>query len=243
MGFTKLDEGILDSSIMAADPVTFKIWIALLAKCQRDGIARVAAPGLAAVCHLQVEEVRKSLEFLSGPDPDSRTPTADGRRIERCDGGWRLINYQKYRREGLRAAESEARSDRRNRPEGPDKEGTVRTEPGVSGPGPDLSASASASASEEGGEGGGVKPFTPEERLEFRSAVWEAWVAKRGPGGPDMSNAEWVLVCRWMNVGWPLRIVLRGIKDCSEGNITPTTTLFYVEPAVVEAAKRWRKTA
>jgi hypothetical protein len=31
------------------------------------------------------------------PDPDSRTKTDKGRRIEEIDGGWRLINYVKYR--------------------------------------------------------------------------------------------------------------------------------------------------
>lgn len=144
MGFTKLDEGILQSSIMASDPVTFKVWIALLAACESDGVARVAPTFLAAVCHLSLEQVRRTLSELSGPDPDSRTPDHQGRRIERVDGGWRLINYRKYRSLGLKEAESEARSDRRHRT--PD----VRT---LSGQSPDCSASASASASASVGEG------------------------------------------------------------------------------------------
>lgn len=151
MGFTKLDEGILQSSVMAADPVTFKVWIALLAACESDGVARVAPTFLAAVCHLSLDQVRRTLSELSGPDPDSRTPDCQGRRIERVDGGWRLINYRKYRSLGLKEAESESRSDRRRRQ--PD----VRT---VSGHSPDCSASASPSVVVplEGGPGGDERP-------------------------------------------------------------------------------------
>ncbi len=159
MGFTKLDEGILQSSVMATDPVTFKVWIALLAACESDGIARVAPPFLSAVCHLPIGTVRRALEELAGPDPDSRTMTADGRRIERVDGGWRLINYLKYRRMGLKEAESEARSERRHR----EREGEpVRT---VSGQSPDPSASASASASggEKGSGGEGSQDSPPRQ--------------------------------------------------------------------------------
>ena len=43
MGFTKLDEGILQSSVMAADPVTFKVWIALLAAAKSEAIGLTAS--------------------------------------------------------------------------------------------------------------------------------------------------------------------------------------------------------
>jgi hypothetical protein len=142
VGFTKLDEGILKSSIMAADPVTFKVWIALLAACEADGVARVAVPFLASVCRLSDEETAQAIGVLSGPDGHSRTPDNGGRRIERCSDGWRINNYFKYRRLGLRAAESEARNERRH----------VRAVSGQS-PDPSASASASASASVLSGEG------------------------------------------------------------------------------------------
>ncbi len=149
MGFTKLDEGILQSSVMAADPVTFKVWIALLAACKADGVAPVAPTFLASVCRLTDAQVRGALVELAGPDPDSRGTEADGRRIERVNGGWRVINYAQYRREGLRAAESEARSERRR------SAPPART---VSGQGPDCSASASPSVVVPLGEGVGGEP-------------------------------------------------------------------------------------
>jgi hypothetical protein len=97
MGFTKLDEGILQSSIMAESSDVFKAWIALLAACGPDGIARVSAVFISSVCRLSLEVIHAALEKLEAPDPDSRSEEEEGRRIRRVDGGWFIINYKKYR--------------------------------------------------------------------------------------------------------------------------------------------------
>ena len=98
MGFTKLDEGILQSSIMADSSDNFKIWIALLACCKADGIARVAETYLAGVCHLSLKTVLKAFEKFQGPDPLSRNQENEGQRIERVPHGWKILNYDYYRR-------------------------------------------------------------------------------------------------------------------------------------------------
>lgn len=97
MGFTKLDEGILQSSIMAESCATFKVWIALLASCGSDGIARVSSVFLASTCHLPLKSIDHSLEILSLPDTRSRSLIEEGRRIIRVDGGYFIVNYEKYR--------------------------------------------------------------------------------------------------------------------------------------------------
>ena len=97
MGFTKLDEGILRSSIMAEDPATFKVWIAFLAACGPDGVARVSAVFISSVCRLDPSVVHKAIERLEAPDPDSRSEAIEGRRIQKVDGGWFIVNYEKYR--------------------------------------------------------------------------------------------------------------------------------------------------
>lgn len=97
MGFTKLDEGILQSSIMAESANTFKIWIAFLASCDENGMARVSPVFLASVCHLPLRMVKKAIEILEAPDVASRSTAEEGRRIRRVDGGYFVINYQKYR--------------------------------------------------------------------------------------------------------------------------------------------------
>jgi len=138
MGFTKLDESILQSSIMAAKPKTFKVWIALLAACGSDGTARVSPTFLARVCYLGMKEVEQALEELSSPDPLSRTTENEGRRIERVDGGYYIINYQKYREKGISEAYREKERLRWQLRRTPENSGGLQ----------ESSASASASASE-----------------------------------------------------------------------------------------------
>lgn len=98
MGFTKLDEDIFDSSLTTLGPVPFAVFVLLLAKAKPpDGIARVAPSVIAGRLLISREECLKAFEVLQAPDQESRTPSDDGRRIERVDGGWRVINYLKYR--------------------------------------------------------------------------------------------------------------------------------------------------
>jgi hypothetical protein len=140
MGFTKLDEGIVQSSIMNEDGDTFKVWITLLAICKEDGIAHCSSIFLSSVCHLSQDLVDSIIQKLSGPDSESRSTKREGRRIRRVNGGYELINYFKYRESGLRRAEAERKRLYR-------QELRKKKRPGVSGQCPDSSASASSSAS------------------------------------------------------------------------------------------------
>jgi uncharacterized phage protein (TIGR02220 family) len=97
MGFTKLDEGILQSSIMAENSDVFKTFIAILAACKQDGVARVSSIYLASVCHLPLDVVDKAIATLEAPDPRSRSLVEKGRRIRRVDGGYFVINHGRYR--------------------------------------------------------------------------------------------------------------------------------------------------
>lgn len=147
MGFTKLDEGILLSSIMQESPEVFKVWIALLAACKEDGVARVSPSGIAAVCFLPIDGVRSIFEKLSSPDQDSRSVNDDGRRIRRVDGGWEIINYQKYRE--LSTKEKEARRKWESRRKCPDMSGQIRTTPDCSASASLLICSSSSSSLQE----------------------------------------------------------------------------------------------
>ena len=96
-GYTKLFNSILGSSVWQEDPATKVVWITLLALSDRDGIVEASLPGLASFAHVTVDEVAAALNKFLAPDQWSRTPTDEGRRIEAVDGGWRLLNYEKYR--------------------------------------------------------------------------------------------------------------------------------------------------
>jgi hypothetical protein len=97
MGFTKLDEGILQSSIAGEEGDTFKIFILLLAACKSDGIAPVSPVFLSSISKISIDETMRHLSKLESPDIYSRSTENEGRRIRRVDGGFEIINYQKYR--------------------------------------------------------------------------------------------------------------------------------------------------
>lgn len=96
-GYTKLFSSILDSTVWQTPPHVRLVWITMLAMADRHGVVEASVPGLAIRAGVERRLCDEALEVLSAPDPDSRTPDADGRRIEKVDGGWRLINHGKYR--------------------------------------------------------------------------------------------------------------------------------------------------
>jgi len=97
MPFVKLDCGIVDSTIFCEPNDVFKAWITLLAKAGPDGIARITAPALGLLCRVSPDRAEEILEQFSQPEKHSRTQADQGMRIRRVDGGYMVINYEKYR--------------------------------------------------------------------------------------------------------------------------------------------------
>jgi len=105
----KLDAGILDSTLWVEDAVTCKVFITMLAMCKANGMCESTAPGIARRANVSLEEARKAIETLEAPDPDSRSVEDDGRRVKRVDGGYLVVNYQKYRDKDHTNAERQRR--------------------------------------------------------------------------------------------------------------------------------------
>lgn len=97
MTFTKLFSSITESTIWCEPERTRLVWITMLAMADRHGRVWASVPGLANRARVPVDDCRTALDSFLGPDRDSRTKTNDGRRIEPIDGGWRLLNHEKYR--------------------------------------------------------------------------------------------------------------------------------------------------
>ena len=95
--FVKLFSSILTSSVWSEDNATRIVWITLLALADKDGDVRSSPSGLARMANVSVEECQRALALFLAPDPESGTPDDDGRRIERREGGWFILNYGKYR--------------------------------------------------------------------------------------------------------------------------------------------------
>lgn len=121
-GYTKLFGTLVTSSIWSEDDKTRLVWITMLALSNRDGVVEAAVPGLARAANVSIEECRMALAKLESPDPDSRSTEHEGRRIERVDGGFLILNHAKYsemmsleaRREYNRRKQSEYRKKKQD---------------------------------------------------------------------------------------------------------------------------------
>ncbi len=96
-GYSKLFGSIITSTIWREDKETKILWITMLALKDKNGNVEGSVPGLADMARLTIEETLEALEKLRSPDPHSRTKENEGRRIEDVDGGWVVLNHQKYR--------------------------------------------------------------------------------------------------------------------------------------------------
>lgn len=78
--------------------VTFQQMIVL---ADADGMVDMTPPGIAAITSIPLDIITMGLEVLSAPDPYSRTPGSEGRRIELIDAhrpwGWHIVNHEKYK--------------------------------------------------------------------------------------------------------------------------------------------------
>lgn len=86
----------------------------LIVLASPDGVVDMTPQAIAARTSIPLEIIFKGLKVLAEPDPYTRTPGEEGRRIVLIDAhrpwGWRLVNHGKYMR--LRNMEQKRQADR-----------------------------------------------------------------------------------------------------------------------------------
>jgi hypothetical protein len=79
--------------------VTFQQFIVL---ADREGVVDMTADSIARETTIPLEIIEIGIAALEQPDPDSRSPDEEGRRIIRLSEtrkwGWKVVNYEHYRR-------------------------------------------------------------------------------------------------------------------------------------------------
>ena len=117
MAYTKLFASIITSTIWIANDQTRIVWITMLALADKNGEVQGSVPGLARIAGVSMEACEAALKAFLSPDEHSRTKTDEGRRIEEIDGGWHLLNHEKYRKMASKedAVEKNAERQRRHR--------------------------------------------------------------------------------------------------------------------------------
>lgn len=105
--YTKLFNSIVTSTIWTEDDKTRILWITMLAMSDQHGEVHASIPGLARIAGISTESAEIAIEKFMSPDPYSRTPDNEGRRITKIDGGWEILNHRKYR---IMASKEDAKS-------------------------------------------------------------------------------------------------------------------------------------
>lgn len=79
--------------------VTFQQLIIL---ADKDGVVDMTADAISRETTIPLKIIEKGIAALEAPDPESRTPDEEGRRIVRLSDdrtwGWRIVNYAYYRK-------------------------------------------------------------------------------------------------------------------------------------------------
>ena len=173
-GYTKLHNCILDSSIWGEDVYTRVVWIFMLAKVDANGRVIVAPSLMAKQANVPQSKLDRALVKLSSPDPQSKTPDHEGRRIVQIQGGWLILNYQRYRKmlNAEERREYQRQWDREHRPSGqarkrsPTQSDTIPTSP--------TQAEAEAEAYNP--------PIVP-PKVDGFDSFWKLYPRKVGKGG------------------------------------------------------------
>lgn len=97
MGYTKLFSSIVASTIWREDDKTRLVWITMLALKNERHEVEASLPGLADLARVSLVECEKAVKKLESADKYSRNQGHQGRRIEKCEGGWRILNGEYYR--------------------------------------------------------------------------------------------------------------------------------------------------
>jgi hypothetical protein len=91
----------------------------MLILCDADGYVDMTPSAIAGRTRWPIDDVNNHLKALSEPDLMSRTPDHDGRRIELLDAhrpwGWRIINYDSFRKIASDEQRKAKQRDRFNR--------------------------------------------------------------------------------------------------------------------------------
>lgn len=121
IGYTKIFQSIVTSTIWQEDAYTKVVWITMLVLQDREHVVAASLPGLAKIAGVTLEQCEVALKKFLSPDKYSSSQEFEGRRIEVVPGGWRILNGEKYRqrmnlderREYLRVKQAEYRARER----------------------------------------------------------------------------------------------------------------------------------
>jgi len=98
--FAKVYRSLWDGTLSASWP-GWSLFVYMLSNCDADGVIDATPEAIASRSGMPLDQVLAGIQVLEAPDPRSRTPDEEGRRILRLephrDWGWRIVNLAQFR--------------------------------------------------------------------------------------------------------------------------------------------------
>jgi hypothetical protein len=164
--YAKVFQSLFDGSLRGRSDEIL-VFVNLLTHATAQGVSDIHFKKISDETGLSMDAVKKAISCLESPDPDSRTPDDQGRRIKRIDDhrdwGWYIVNHWKYRMLGGQDERTKELTRKRVQ-EFRAKKSNSEALRNVTVTSPAASASASASVPDlERGTGKTIEPVEPPE--------------------------------------------------------------------------------
>ena len=96
--YGKIFASMFEGSMVGAGPVIYSVWAYCIAKADIDGTVLLNPALLASIIGTSRVEVESALEYLQSPDPHSKNPDNEGRRLLHQTGHlYFIVSFEVYR--------------------------------------------------------------------------------------------------------------------------------------------------
>lgn len=96
MPFKMLSTNLVSSSLWSLPPATRVVFLTALSRSDNEGFYHASRSGFLRESNVTQEEFDRALIELESPDPDSRDMDYGGARLSKIEGGWLILNHDKY---------------------------------------------------------------------------------------------------------------------------------------------------
>lgn len=182
-GYTPIFDSVYHGTLCGRWP-TLAVWLTILPMADKNGQVDLTYQAISALTGWPIDLLKQAISELMQPDPDSRSPGEDGRRLvlvdpENRQWGWRVVNHTTYREKARKQmqqieATQSGRDAERKRLERASKR------PAMSGdvqPRPEMSSRVRLSDSDSDSDKEKNKKAAAPPDLD--ALAWEKWVEYR----------------------------------------------------------------
>jgi hypothetical protein len=186
--YGKIFASMYEGSMVGSGPVVFAVWGYCIAKADTDGTVLLNPAVLAPVIGTTRTDIETAIRYLTEPDPHSKNPDHEGRRLIHQSGHlFFVVSHEIYRAMKTNEDRREYMREYMRRKRGQEIVNSLQVNSELTKVNPaSVSVSASGTVAQEGGCKGETKPNKPKKELAkpcyespaFMKA-WDDWQQHR----------------------------------------------------------------